>query len=288
MTIAKAIATGMAAGPWGVKKPQRVLYIDGEMPIEESRRRDMTIGCSSDHLLWLHHELYFQRTGQVLNLTNPEAQQELLALILESNIQVLILDNLSCLFSGIKENDADAWELVLPWLLQLRRRKIAVIIVAHAGRNGLMRGTSRREDAAFWVLKLERVEPDEAQFNGLRFTSVFTKNRNALESVCPPLEWTITTQNDGASIVTAKEISGLQQLAVWVSNGLDSATDIALEMHLSKGQVSKMAKKAEARGLIKIEGRRYLPCLPTADPCFGIITGSENSETSCELSFGAA
>ena len=66
----------------------------------------------------------------------------------------MFLDNLSCLFSGIKENDADAWELVLPWLLEMRRNRIAVIIVAHAGRNGYMRGTSRREDAAFWIIQL--------------------------------------------------------------------------------------------------------------------------------------
>jgi predicted transcriptional regulator len=39
--------------------------------------------------------------------------------------------------------------------------------------------------------------------------------------------------------------------------GLDSATDIAAEMGLSKGQVSKLAKKAAGLGLIKIVKRRY-------------------------------
>ncbi len=41
--------------------------------------------------------------------------------------------------------------MMLPWLLDLRRRKIAVVIVHHAGRSGEMRGTSKREDNVFWI-----------------------------------------------------------------------------------------------------------------------------------------
>ena len=259
MLIAKAIATATKAGPWTADKPLCVLYIDGEMPAEESKRRILALGGAGENLLWIHHEIYFERTGKTLNLADAATQQELTALLLARGVRVLLLDNLSCLFSGVKENDADSWELVLPWLLQLRRLKIAVVIVAHAGRNGLMRGTSRREDAAFWCLKLERNDGDDPLFRGLRFTSLFTKNRNALEDDCPPMEWTITSQDNGAATVTAKPISGVDLLVSWVQAGLDSATDIAAEMGISKGQVSKLAKKAERLGLIVIEGRFYRP-----------------------------
>ncbi len=157
MLAAKAIATNGSAGPWTAEKPWPVLYVDGEMPAEETQRRIVALGGAGENLLWLHHEIVFERTGKTLNLADAAAQQELTALMQARGVRVLVLDNLSCLFSGMKENDADSWELVLPWLLQLRRLKIAVVIVAHAGRSGQnMRGTSRREDAAFWVLKLER------------------------------------------------------------------------------------------------------------------------------------
>jgi len=89
-----------------------------------------------------------------LNLTNPAVQAALLENCRQREIEILLLDNLSCLFTGLKENDADAWEVVLPWLLELRRNRIAVVFIAHAGRNGFMRGTSRREDAAFWIMQL--------------------------------------------------------------------------------------------------------------------------------------
>ncbi len=125
-------------------------------------------------------EALFHLTGKVLNLADRATQDALTARMLADGASVVILDNLSCLFSGVKENEADAWEGVLPWLLTLRRNRIAVIIVAHAGRNKEMRGTSRREDAAFWVIRLDEIEGDARE--GARFLSRFTKDRKARAS----------------------------------------------------------------------------------------------------------
>ena len=63
----------------------------------------------------------------------------------------------------------------------------------------------------------------------------------------------------GAATVTAKPISGVDLLVSWVRAGLESASDIATEMGISKGQVSKLAKRAERLGEIVIEGRCYRP-----------------------------
>ena len=90
-------------------------------------------------------------------------------------VQVVVIDNLSCLFRGVAENEANAWEAVLPWVLDLRRAGISVV-VAHAGRNGQMRGTNRREDSAHWVQSLEPAHDDSGDFNCTRFVSRFTKN----------------------------------------------------------------------------------------------------------------
>jgi len=257
MLIAQAIANGTNAGPWKAETSWSLLYIDGEMPAEESKRRLLALGDAGEFLSVLHHEIYFERTGKSLNLTDPPAQQELTGILLARHVRVLVLDNLSCLFSGVKENDADAWELVLPWLLDLRRRRIAVVIVAHAGRNGQMRGTSRREDHAFWVIKLERLPSEEPDSRVLRFTSLFKKCRNCLEDDCPPLEWTIASDGDGPAKVSTQSISGVELLVSWVRGGLESCKDIADEMTVSKGQVSKLAKRAEKQGLITITNGRY-------------------------------
>src|SRR5207247_6387631 len=138
-------------------------------------------GPAADGMLYLQHEALFHLTGKVLNLTSASVQGALLESCQQRRVEVIFLDNLSCLFTGIKENDADAWELVLPWLLDLRRNRIAVVFIAHAGRNGFMRGTSRREDAAFWVMQLTETKDAGEIQNEAKFVCRFVKNRNATE-----------------------------------------------------------------------------------------------------------
>jgi hypothetical protein len=209
-------------------------------------------------MFYLQHEALFHLTGKVLNLTNPFVQAAILDDCLRRKLEVLILDNLSCLFTGIKENDADAWELVLPWLLELRRNRIAVIIIAHAGRNGFMRGTSRREDAANWIIQLAEAKDEGEIQNGAKFVARFVKNRNATEADCPPLEWHFyLPKGETRARVSWTKISTAQIFRQLIEAGLTSASDIADEMKISKGQVSKLAKRGIEAGWLKKDGRDY-------------------------------
>jgi hypothetical protein len=251
-----AISCKAEFGPWKVHDHAPVLYVDGEMPCRSLEQRIVGMGADDD-LVILNHESLFHLTGKVLNLTDPKAQQAITRLCLEKGIKVMILDNLSCLFSGMKENDADAWESVLPWLLELRRNGIGVVIVAHSGRNGNMRGTSRREDAAFFVIRLDEVADKGANLKeGAKFIARFTKDRNS-QTEQPAIEWTFQTGQDGKTSVTTKEADGMAVLIEWVKDGLTSAEDIAREMGVSKGTISKMAKRAMEAGRLRKDGRDY-------------------------------
>ena len=260
LLLGRALAGGEAAGPWKGNKesPAKVLYVDGEMPLELLKARQRGLGIEGDGVTFLNHEALFDRTGNLLNLSEPAAQREITSLCREEGFNVLVLDNLSCLFQGISENDADAWEMVLPWLLDLRRLKIAVLIVAHAGRNNAMRGTSRREDAAAWVIRLDDAAAGSGPKNGAKFVSSFAKpSRNTPENI-PPLEWTVTTDAaTGRSSVAYKEAEGEEAVLGWVRNGLNSCSEIADEMHVSRGTVSKMATRLIEAGKLKREGRNY-------------------------------
>lgn len=251
-----AIACKEEFGPWKVHEHTAVLYVDGEMPCRSLEQRIAGMGAD-DRMFVLNHESLFHLTGKVLNLTDLKVQDAVTRLCIEKGIRMMILDNLSCLFSGMKENDADDWESVLPWLLHLRRNGIAVVIVAHSGRNGNMRGTSRREDSAFSMIRLDEV-PDKGTTlkEGAKFISRFTKDRNS-QTEQPAIEWTIKTAKDGKTNITTKEADGMVVLIEWVRDGLTSATDIAKEMGLSIGQVSKMATKAIADGKLRKDGRCY-------------------------------
>ena len=118
--MATAITSKETFGPWPVHDHARVLYVDGEMPCESLEGRMAGMGADED-LLVLNHESLFHTTSRVLNLTDSEAQDSITKLCLQRGIKVLILDNLSCLFTGIRENESDAWEAVLPWLLTTAR-----------------------------------------------------------------------------------------------------------------------------------------------------------------------
>jgi hypothetical protein len=255
LDLARGLAEGREVGPWPVAKARKVCYIDGEMPLDGIRDRDAALRKSNGPLFIINHEWLFQKAGCVLNLSDKVAQASVLTLCEAEKFEVVIIDNLSCLFSGIAENDADAWELVLPWLLELRRRKIAVVVVHHSGRAGThMRGTSRREDAAFWVLRLDAM-PDKAG-EGARFISRFTKARQGTREEIEPLEWWY--QPDGAHTrVTTKKVATIETFKQWIRDGLTSCGDIAQEMGLSRGMVSRLAKQGQSAGWLKMEGRNY-------------------------------
>ena len=114
-------------------------HVDGEMPMDLTRDRLKGLAKGNKNLTILHHEKLFNLSGCSINLADTRTQKAITAICVSTNKKLLILDNLSCLASGVKENDADEWEKLLPWLLELRRRRIAVIIVHHSGRSGLMR-----------------------------------------------------------------------------------------------------------------------------------------------------
>jgi hypothetical protein len=255
LDLGRGLAEGRAVGPWPVAKARRVCYVDGEMPLDGIRDRDAALRNGNGPLFIINHEWLFQKTGCVLNLSDRVAQASLLTLCETEKFEVVILDNLSCLFNGIAENDADAWEMVLPWLLELRRRKIAVVVVHHSGRAGThMRGTSRREDAAFWVLRLDAM-PDKAG-DGARFISRFTKARQGTREETEPLEWCY--QPDGMRTrVTFREVATAEVFKQWIRDGLTSCSDIAEEMGLTKGTVSKLAKRGQDAGWLKITARTY-------------------------------
>ena len=263
MLLARKCAEGASLGglaEWQIHGRRRVLYVDGEMSMDGIRERDGALSaCAAPGMFYLQHEALFHLTGKVLNLAEPDAQGALLEKCLQDSIEILVLDNLSCLFSGMRENDADAWEQVLPWLLDLRRHRIAVIFVAHSGRNGLMRGTSRREDAAFWIINLSELKDVAEDHRGARFVARFVKNRNASDADCPALEWHFVRQpNDPKAHVTWKKISVPEQFRKCIEDGFDTASSIAEVMGVSRGLVSRYANRAIKLGWLKRKDRNYV------------------------------
>ncbi|HXM29776.1 MAG TPA: AAA family ATPase [Chthoniobacterales bacterium] len=256
-SIACYAAKGVPLIDWIINRAWNVLWIDGEMPLADFK--DRVIGLLDPprkNLSILHHEHFFDQGLGSLNLASKITQDALLLLCLENHTQLLIIDNLSCLFSGMLENDSEEWEKVLPWLLELRRMGITVIIVHHASRSGTMRGTSKREDSAAWVIKVEAIiGKDDAQ-NEARFSTTFTKQRSG-DIYEPSREWTFKTDQNGSVDIHCEEKSFDDQVYDLIKLGIDTATAISVELGCSIATVSRAAKRILDRKLIRKKGRAY-------------------------------
>ena len=253
LAIARAVASGTACGPWKANGARKTLYVDGEMPVEAIQERIQGMGAD-ENLMVLNHETLFHFGNKTLNLADPATREALTKYLLAKAVKVLILDNLSCLFSGVKENEGDAWEPIKLWLLTLRRHRISVILIHHAGRNGEMRGTSKREDDVFWIIRLNETSNDLQ--DGAQFISEFTKDRNSQRDQAP-IEWRFTTGANGKVKITHCHAASVEAFRHLVEAGETSASAIAEKLGVEKGTVSKWATKAVADGWLKKDGRKY-------------------------------
>ena len=264
--LAASLAEGRDFGPWSIPKTRRVLYVDGEMHVHalQERLRGLRNG-SCDGLHILSHEIVFRKFSKGLDLAETLVQNEIGSECERKCIDVLILDNLSCLFYGIRENEADDCEIIQRWLLALRNKGIAVVLVHHAGKNGQQRGTSKREGPVSFLLNLTAPSGGDEK-PGCHFVATFTKNRdgdprNAQSEEGP---WLIhfDAGNDGKTSIVHERVVQMDRFLSLVRDGLTSCKDIAEEMGVSKGTVSKWAKKASKTTppQIKIDTKgRYLP-----------------------------
>ncbi|MHB1082670.1 MAG: AAA family ATPase, partial [Prosthecobacter sp.] len=235
-----------------------VLYVDGEMALKHTQYRAHGLDLSKVH--HLHHEHLFNQNGTCLNIGEVEDRQRLTDLIIQLGYQVIILDNLSSLASGVDENKGMDYEPLSHWLLELRRRKITVIVVHHAGRNGLMRGHSKREDACSWIIELRdaRLESDP----GAKFVSHFAKPSRNTGDPLPDMLWHFTTDKTTGITDIQCELSinsEYDQFVQHVCEGVTNQNDIAEMMGKNRGTVSKWATRALQEGRVSGSPRKLQP-----------------------------
>jgi AAA domain/Homeodomain-like domain len=246
--ICFAIATGTKFLKWQAPKPRRVLLIDGEMPAAALQERLASIVASAsdvqldpDNIRILAGDLI--EAGGIGNLASPDVQAEIDRWL--DGIDVLALDNLSSLTAVIRDNDAESWGPIQEWLLKLRRRRISVLIVHHAGKGGQQRGTSRREDVLDTSISLRR-PADYSPTEGARFEVHLEKARGVYGDAAKPFEAKLEVR-DGAAVWTTREVEDANRARVQalLDDGL-SVRDIADETGVPKSTVHRIKKALQA------------------------------------------
>ncbi len=251
--IGYAIATGGSFLKWKAPKPRKVLYIDGEMPAGAMQERLQRISLKED--LKLPDPSYLQlitpdlQDNAMPDLSIKEERGALEDLILGSDL--IIIDNISTLFRSVDENEAESWQPVQDWALELRRKGKSVLFVHHAGKKGLQRGTSKREDVLDCVIKLVQPSGYSAD-QGAAFEVIFEKTRHFTGNDAAPFQVRLKEEEDG---LWQWEVGGItidsevEEVAEAVKEGLTIGQTMN-RTGLTKSQVETRKKKAKEQGLI--------------------------------------
>ena len=249
LAAAFAIATGGAFAKWTAPRPHKVLYLDGELPGALMQKR-LLMHCpdvepAPEYLRIFTPDLL--PDGELMpDLSTAEGQQTIEAMI-EPDTEVLFIDNLSAWARTGRENEGESWQPVGEWLLTLRRRGIAVVLVHHAGKGGQQRGTSKREDLLDVVIGLGRPQ-DYDPTQGAVFVAEFTKARNLAGTDAESLELALGGDEDQATwTYRTVEASTYDRVVALAKEGL-SQSEIAAEFELNKSTVSRHLRKARELG----------------------------------------
>lgn len=256
LSLASALAAGRNFMKWPVLRSYSVLYVDGEMQLSDIRHRlsEFTNEQPKADLQILSHEIFYEKFERDLCVSDQIMQEHVLKLLEENKTDLLILDNLSSL-TQIREDKADDWRThMLPFLIACRRRGTAILAVHHCGKNGEQRGSNLKEDHLDTSIKLVRLE-DDINFTGCRFKLIFTKSRGCYGKEVEPFIATLIQQGERAEwqMTCIEESLEDRIVKLLIKSGEEGITarDLADELKIHKGTVSKIKAKLEQEGVLQ-------------------------------------
>lgn len=242
--IAWAAASGGSFLKWRASRPRRVLYLDGEMAAVDVQRRLAMLGPAPPDLDFILADLH----GHSLpDLGYEEGQAAFVRSC--GRPDLVVLDNLASL-AGFRAGDPDCWSRLQRFLMMLRRVGVAVIIVHHANKKGLQRGTSRREDVLDTVIAIRRPADYEPQ-QGARFELHFEKARGLLGDAVDPIEARLETDTAGRARWSWRPAlhSEFDRVVALLNAGLNPS-QVGRELGLSTAKCYRLRVRAMEKGLL--------------------------------------
>jgi KaiC/GvpD/RAD55 family RecA-like ATPase len=250
LNVAYAVATGGSFLGWKAEKP-KVLYVDGEMPAIslQQRLKQILVMCEAvvppSTLKIITPDL---QEGGLPDLATKEGQ-DIIGQYIAEEIDLVILDNLSCLIQSGKENDAESWQPIQSWILALRRIGKSVLLIHHAGKGGAQRGTSKRADVLDTVIKLDRPK-DYQSDQGARFNVTFEKSRGFFGDDAKGLVAHLASDGHKCAwSVSTIEQSTFDKVVSMLNDGM-TQSEIATELDLNKSTISRHAANGRSQGLL--------------------------------------
>lgn len=257
MGMTFALASGTTFAKWTAPMPRKVLFLDGELPGSVMQKR-LLMHCPdvepAQGFLRVFTPDLLPDGVPLPDISTPEGQDTIDGMI-DSDTEVVVIDNLSAWARTGRENEAESWLPVADWLLRLRRRGLAVILVHHAGKGGQQRGTSKREDLLDVVINLSRPK-DYEPVQGATFVMSMTKARHITGEDAESLELALGGDEDRAVwTYRTVEASTYERVVMLAREGLGQS-EIVAELEINKSNVSRHLRKARELGDVRMEVRK--------------------------------
>jgi putative DNA primase/helicase len=248
LSMALAVASGGTALRWRAERPARVLHVDGEMPRATLIERLSALASGAGLLPEDDNLRLLAAEGDAKNridLGTEDGRARIEAHC--GDVDLLVLDSLSVLLRSQNADSGRTWLGVEDWLLRLRRRGLAVLIV----RNGKMMSrdgsdASRHADVVDTAIAIRRPEDYEA-FEGARFDLRFTKGRALLGKAAQPFEAALH-RKDGQLrwFVSSREDALAIRAAGLFFEGY-TVREVAHRLRISKSRAHELGREAIAR-----------------------------------------
>jgi predicted ATP-dependent serine protease len=224
-----------------VRRPSKVLLIEGELGLSTTKRRLQRIQAEApfsprgDYFRVLSKD---HTGGRLWNISDPSDQRKFNSVIADAD--VILIDNLLSSVFPLNRYDDDVkqWDRIIPWLFSIRDSGRTVIMVHHTGKSGLQLGTSIKENWLDTNIELRRPEADRA-VRGTEFELIYRKTRDVKRCDALPLHVEFIEGEDGVSRWSwrALEDSKRELIRSMKSEGL-SKREVAKQLGLSYREVN--------------------------------------------------
>ncbi len=243
--IARAAAAGGSFLGWRAPRAHRVLYIDGEMAAVQMQQRLLRLGPVPESLRFLLADL---NRGPLLDLAHGDGQIRLAARW--GNPELVVLDNLASL-AGLRRGNPDRWHELHRFLMVQRQCGRAILMIHHANKRGLQRGTGRREDILDLVMAIRRPtgwQPGD----GTEFEIHFEKARTLHGAAIQAQRVGLSNGPDGLAWRHEPIDQTVFEQAVALLNRGRTAPQIAGALNLSRSAAYRLRDKAIALDRLRV------------------------------------
>ena len=264
LSLALAVAGGGRVAEWSAPEPGPVLYVDGEMNVQDLQDRIAHLldtgavelteeGRKAALGNLLIEARQDQEPGSIFyDLTQEETRQTIRQKAQRMGAQLVILDNMTTLTDGLEdENDATKFKSLQGFFMEMKQAGVALILVHHANKGGKQLRGSTALEATFEVV-LGLTKPTIAPIGTAAFVTRFDKFRGKGDQRTQPLSWRLANEGWEVEQAEPEDLSEDPVIVALRSLNFTTQKELAEAVGIDQANVSRRIKKAKELGVLKI------------------------------------